>query len=446
MVGLLGPARAQTPAPLPTHAVRSIAATDTDFRDLEFLAQEIGPARVVMLGEPSHGEGNVFEAKIRLMRFLQQRLGFTTVAFESGFYDLHKAQQELEAGKTAQEALANSVFPIWTGAQEIQALLPLVGKGGLRVAGFDPQLTGDYSGDLVDELQAFLASGKGAVVINYDYLEEVISYMGEHFAFLPTAKLGDFEKEITKAARLADKAATSPAAQRRTEAAFWQQNLRSLLAQARNYATNDPSGKSEAEFKVTDSNPRDAGMADNLLWYLKQHPQEKVICWAALPHLANKTEVLEDGEMKEYRPMGRTVKAALGPDQVYILGTLGGSGTYGFMFEKPKPVPAPAAGSLEAELLAQPADYAFVSLKHDAPGRPLTTSAFSYTPLAGPWSEVVDGFLFLRSVNPPQGTTAVGEVRLATADSAAAARTVPSFLNPAIRPQRVRLGATGAAA
>ena len=384
---LLGPVRAQTLAPappLPSHVIRSISPADTNFKDLEFLAQEIGLARVVMLGEPSHGEGNVFEAKIRLLRFLQQRMGFTTLAFESGFYDLHKAQQELDAGKSAQEALANSVFPIWTGAQEFQAVLPLIGKGGLRVAGFDPQLTGDYSGDLVEEMQAFLAPEKGAATLNYDYLDEVISFMGENFIFLPTAKLSDFEKELNQAARLADKAATSSEPKRRAEAAFWQQCLRSLLAQARNYAINDPGGKSETEFKAKDSNPRDAGMADNLLWYLKQHPQEKVICWAALPHLANKAEVLDDAEMKDYRPMGRAVKAALGADAVYILGTLGGSGTYGFMFQEPRPVPAPAAGSLEAELLAQSADYAFVSLKHDALGRQLTTSAFQYTPLVGP--------------------------------------------------------------
>ena len=170
-------ARAQNLTPLPTHAVRSINPADTDFRDLEFLKAEIGPARVVMLDEPSHGEGNVFEAKIRLLRFLREQMGFTTVAFESGFYDLHKAQQALEAGASAQEAIGNSVFPIWTGAQEFQALLPLLGPGGLRVAGFDPQLSGEYSGDMVDELREFLAAQKGAAAVNYDYLEEVASYM-----------------------------------------------------------------------------------------------------------------------------------------------------------------------------------------------------------------------------------------------------------------------------
>ena len=398
-------AQAQPSTPLPVHAVRTISPADIDFQDLEFLIQEIGPARVVMLGEPTHGEGNVFEAKIRLIKFLQQHLGFTTVAFESGFYDLHKAQRELEAGKSAAEALGNSLFPIWTGAQEFQAMLPLVGKEKLRVAGFDPQLSGEYSGDMVDELEAFLAPDKGSAVLNYDYLDEVISFMGEHYIFLPTAKLADFETELAKAMRFVSKAATGTTPTRRAEAAFWQQCLRSLLAQARDYATNDPSAKSRQEFKALDCNPRDAGMADNLLWYLQQHPREKVICWAALPHLANKVEVLEHAETKEYRPMGRAVKAALGPDQVYILGTLSGSGTYGFMFQEAKPVPAPAAGSLEAELLAQSADCAFISLKHDAAGRVLTTYACQYQALTGPWSEVVDGFLFLRSVSPPHRAT-----------------------------------------
>ena len=57
----------------------------------------------------------------------------------------------------------------------------------------------------------------------------------------------------------------------------------------------------------------------------------------------------------------------------------------------------------------------------------------------------MDGFLFLRRVNPPHGATAVGEVRPANADSAAAVRTAPSALNPATRPQRVRTGVAAAA-
>ncbi|MBF9238558.1 erythromycin esterase family protein [Hymenobacter sp. BT683] len=443
--GLLFSARAQAPASLPVHVVRSIDPADADFQDLEFLLQEIGPARVVMLGEPTHGEGNVFEAKARLIRFLREKMGFTTLAFESGFYDLRKAQQALETGNSAQEALGNSVFGVWTSTQEFQAVLPLVGSGKLRVAGFDPQLFSEgYAGDLVDDLQVFLSKEKGGAALHYDYLEEVISFMGEHFMFLPSTQLADFEKEMAKAQRLVDKAAASTNVARRADAAFWQQCLRSLLAQARDYEAHDSGTKDEKEFKAADSNPRDAQMADNLLWYLRAHPQEKVICWAALPHLANKVEALNDVEIQTFRPMGRAVKAALGPDQVYILGTLAGGGTHGFAgMGGYQPVPPPAAGTLEAELLAQGAEFSFVSLKHDAPGRALTTYAFEYKPLTGPWSEVVDGFLFLRAVNPPHGAKLVPNAPAPPADTAALARAIPGAINPAARPQRVRPGTAG---
>ncbi|GAA4364988.1 hypothetical protein GCM10023185_34920 [Hymenobacter saemangeumensis] len=391
-------------APLPIHPIRSISPSDSSFADLEFLTQEIGSARVVMLGEPTHGEGTVFEAKVRLMRFLQRRMGFTTVAFESGLYELDLAQRRIEAGTKVQEALESSVFGVWTGTREFQQVLPLLGRRGLRVAGFDYQLSGSYQDELLDELEAFLKPEKGADGIAYDYLDECLSTMGESFLFPPSHQLALFELQLGKARRLLEKVAAGTSPLRQERARFWLQTLRSLQALARDYAHNDPGTKGEAEFKATDSNPRDAQMADNLLWYLRQHPKEKVICWGALPHLSNKAEVLDNAEIQTYRPMGRAVKAALGPDAVYVLGTLAGGGTHGFPnYGGYQPVPAPAVGSLEAELLASGNDYCFVSLKHDAPGRPLTTYAFEYTPFTGPWSEVVDGFLFLKTVAPPHG-------------------------------------------
>lgn len=394
------PAAVPAATPLNLHSVRTISPADEDFADLEFLRQEIGAARVVMLGEPTHGEGNVTEAKIRLINFLRQRMGFTTVAFESGFYELDRGQRAIEAGVAVREAVEGGVFPIWTATQEFQALLPALGPGGLRIAGFDYQLTGPYQDDLLEELEAFLRPEKGAESIAYDYLDECLSTMGEIFIFPPSHQLPLFELQLGKARRLLTKVAAGPNAARRERAAFWLQNLRSLQALARDYAHNDPSAKSSQEFKAVDSNPRDAQMADNLLWYLRQHPNEKVICWAALPHLANKLDDFASEELQTYRPIGRAVKAALGPDAVYILGTLAGSGTYlDFGLQT---VPPPAAGSLEAALLARGAEYAFVSLKHDAPGQVLTTYAFQYEPVTGPWSEAVDGFLYLRAVRPPR--------------------------------------------
>jgi erythromycin esterase-like protein len=424
---------AQPAAPLvPARPLATLSPADTTLAELEFLRSEIGGARVVFLGEPTHGEGNVLAAKARLVAFLQQRMGFTTLAMESGFFELHKAQRSIAAGKSVAKNLQSSVFPIWMNTQEFQPVVPLVGPDGLRVMGFDPQLTGEYSGDLVDDLQDFLDDEKGSEAINYDLLGEAVEFMAANFTFPPTQQLAAFETELNKAAPLLRRAATAPSATRRTEAVFWQQCLRSLGALARDYATHDPGTKAATEWTAADSNPRDAQMADNLLWYLRQHPAEKVICWGALPHFANRVEVLGSDELRAYQPMGRAVKAALSADQVYILGTLAGGGTHGLPGTAGVAVPPPAPGTLEASLLELNSSLAFVSLKHQAAGQQLTTYALDYQPLAGPWSEVVDGFLFLRSVEPPHWLAADSAAVADTSAAAVAARSAPpGSLNPA---------------
>lgn len=47
-------------------AVRSIDPADTDYSDLEALKSAIGNARIIMLGEQTHGEGSTYLAKTRL--------------------------------------------------------------------------------------------------------------------------------------------------------------------------------------------------------------------------------------------------------------------------------------------------------------------------------------------------------------------------------------------
>src|SRR5947199_3209454 len=116
------PSREARVAWLKEHAIglRSIDPADDDFSDLEPLRAAIGTARIVQLGEQSHGDGATFHAKARLIKFLHQKMGFDVLAFESGLYDCRKAWELLKAGKDPHEAVPQGVFGIWTARKQFK--------------------------------------------------------------------------------------------------------------------------------------------------------------------------------------------------------------------------------------------------------------------------------------------------------------------------------------
>src|SRR5262245_9276562 len=158
--------RASRIAWLERHAavVRSIELADDDFSDLEPFAKAVGEARIVMLGEATHGDGATFEAKSRLVRFLHERMGFDVLAFESGLYDMRKAWERLRGGEEVRTAVGRGLFGIWSMSQQVQPLIDYVGERArsgrpLELAGVDTYVTGSASKEfLIEDFVAFLAS------------------------------------------------------------------------------------------------------------------------------------------------------------------------------------------------------------------------------------------------------------------------------------------------
>ncbi|MEN6312545.1 MAG: hypothetical protein ABFD80_13535, partial [Acidobacteriota bacterium] len=131
---------------LKKHAVpvRSIDAADGNYADLEPLREVIGNRRIVMLGETTHGDGATFAAKVRLIKFLHERMGFDVLAFESGFYDVRKAWSALLAGEDPVKAIDTCVDRIWSASRQTQPLWAYIAGEAktdhpLDLSGFDTQ-------------------------------------------------------------------------------------------------------------------------------------------------------------------------------------------------------------------------------------------------------------------------------------------------------------------
>ncbi len=121
-------------------------AVDGTARNPERLVAAIGDARVVLLGEPSHGAGTAFAAKVRLVRLLHERLGFDVLAWESGLIDLVRTEAGLRGDLDPVEAAQRGIFKIWSASAECRPLFAYAkashsGARPLTMAGFDMQLT-----------------------------------------------------------------------------------------------------------------------------------------------------------------------------------------------------------------------------------------------------------------------------------------------------------------
>jgi erythromycin esterase-like protein len=120
--------------------VLSVVATpNDDYSDLQFLKPIIGSRRLVQLGESGHGVAEFDAAKVRLIKFFHEQMGFDVMAFESSIY-------ECVAAGTATgsvDMLAESIFTVWA-TEEVVPLFEYIlttqrtGRP-LILAGFDTQ-------------------------------------------------------------------------------------------------------------------------------------------------------------------------------------------------------------------------------------------------------------------------------------------------------------------
>jgi erythromycin esterase len=305
--------------------VSNVEPSNESYSDLAPLRQSLQEVTVVGLGEPIHHDGSAFKAKVRLIKFLHQELGFSVIAFESGFYDCYKAWQEIQAGKPTIEAARKSLYPFWIST-ETEALFTYIDKQKntdkpLLLAGIDCKFSGTYSKEsLAPDLTSYLraihservqdtATWK-AFCVSLEHIIAISDYFTKPSAadtLVVNTTLRDLLKEL--------QAKAVPSAVRPQEQFFWQQFCQSTLA--------------EVAKRFSKEQVRDRQMGDNLAaLQQKVYPGRKMMVWAASSHLAyNGANIASEFYHQNLR-LGDYLKKGYG-DRYYSIGFTGYRGEFG---------------------------------------------------------------------------------------------------------------------
>ena len=383
--------------------VRSIDPEDADFSDLQFLREIIGKARVVQLGDQTHGDGATIYARGRLIRFLHEQMGFDVLAWESGFFTCEEMNEAIRSDTPIEEAIRQGLHPI---SAQSGMLLPLFRyirstfntERPLRQTGLDIQ---DFLGDprsfpaalrrlsgRIDSVDRELASPA-----ERQAFEAIVSTAGRNLTPTPDERRDrqDAIARVRERLKMKSTAAGNSQTMLLLERAL--DNLASLEELSSLDQRADP-----PVWKLY----RDKKLGENLLWLLNRYYRgQKLIVLVGGGHAAHDIGGLyaqaEKSSFTSYRTMGDIVHENLGR-ALYTIQFAAYQGQFGSPFQGPRPLSPPRAGSLEDLWHRTGRPYAFLDLRslpaeHWLRG-PVFARPFAYTEQEAIWRDHFDAFFY----------------------------------------------------
>lgn len=265
--------------------VKEIKSLDSeDYSDLQFLKEELKGKRIVQLGESSHGIGDYYALKSRLVKFLHKEMGFTVLALEGGFGDINLANVNKD-NLSARYLVDNTVFGNFVNKDMLTAFEHVKdhvsSEAPLQLAGFDCQSSSSY-------FQEFMVP----------FLKDFDPVLSEEFD-------EGFSSSFKLYAHMQDSMALMSRLEKNSELFVKIKNL--LTKHQEKIRTTYPEHPKLLEiiaksidtyekywnFSFTDLQLfksraiRDELMAENFIWLAeKLYPEEKIIIWAHNGHVS----------------------------------------------------------------------------------------------------------------------------------------------------------------
>ncbi len=339
--------------------VRALARPLRDGSDLDPLLERIADARVVAIGEASHGTHEYYAWRATLTRRLIEERGFAAVAVEGDWPDCYRVNRSVrlrpgadEDPRAALDAFAR--WPTWMWANEdvVDFCRWLRGYNAARADaeqvgfyGLDVYSLWDSMHELIGWLREFepghVEQARRALACFEPYGEDGAEYAFA-FRFSPTS-CEDAAVEMLRS--LCEARGREEAAQDR-ESRFAAEQNAAVVVDAERYYRAMVRGAAESW------NVRDVHMAD-VLDRLLEHTAGKVVVWEHNTHIgdARATDMAQAGMVN----VGQLLRERHGADDVVLVGFAGHRGSviagaeWGAQMTR-MTVPPARAGSVEALL------------------------------------------------------------------------------------------------
>jgi erythromycin esterase len=344
-------------------AERGVALATTepgsDLGDLEPLGELIGEARVVALGEATHGTREFFQLKHRLLEYLVAEHGFTVFALEANQPECRALDDYVLHGKgDARRALAGIYAEVWQ-TEELLALIEW-----MRAWNADPQHAAKVRFAGYDMQASPVAYATVAAFVRQHAPRHAEAMLA------PLVVLGEPSGHTSVARATAEERA-------RIAAGFdtlgeWFDARPGVPADVRHdLAVLEQAYRLYAADETEASAIRDRAMADNLGWWMAQQPGARLVVWAHNGHISNTLEAFPN--------MGSHLRRELGASYLNV-GFVFGEGGF-----QTRSASSDATG-LEAFTVGAPPE-SNASVAFSRTGKPLLVLDLRALPTHGPVPE-----------------------------------------------------------
>jgi erythromycin esterase len=253
-----------------------------DDNDLSFLKEMVGHAKIVSLGEDTHGTHEFFTMKHRIVKYLVEKMGFTVFAIEANMPEARRVNDYVLHGiGNPKDALAGLYFWTWN-TQEVLDMLEWMHqynaskKGRIEFWGFDMQTPNVAISNTLSFLQKYDPA----------YYEEA----NEKYQ-----KIIELNKQLVKMGLYPGKILIEPYLEyARTVYNHLQKNLDNYNAVSNKDSTewclqNARIIVQSLEERMQGQPTRDESMALNIQWIINHRPKDtKIILWAHNGHVSKR--------------------------------------------------------------------------------------------------------------------------------------------------------------